>query len=100
MAAFGNHEFDVSQKDLQNRLNESNFPWISANIKLKTDGGLIPFYKEINEQKYPVGETFIKEFSDEDGTKIKIGFVSVCIPSNPKDFVVYDDMYEKDKQFI
>ena len=46
-------------------------------------------------KKYPVGETFIKEFSDEDGTKIKIGFVSVCIPSNPKDFVVYDDMYEK-----
>jgi len=95
LVAFGNHEFDVSQKDLQNRLNESNFPWISANIKLKTDGGLIPFYKEINEQKYPVGETFIKEFSDEDGTKIKVGFVSVCIPSNPKDFVVYDDMYEK-----
>ena len=51
LVAFGNHEFDVSQKDLQNRLNESNFPWISANIKLKTDGGLIPFYKEINEQK-------------------------------------------------
>ena len=28
LVAFGNHEFDVSQKDLQNRLNESNFHWI------------------------------------------------------------------------
>ena len=95
LVAFGNHEFDVSQKDLQNRLNESNFPWISANVKLKTDKGSIPFYKEINGQKESVGETFIKEFSDEDGTKIKIGFVSVCIPSNPKDFVEYDDMFEQ-----
>jgi 2',3'-cyclic-nucleotide 2'-phosphodiesterase (5'-nucleotidase family) len=95
LVAFGNHEFDISQKDLQKRLNESNFPWISANIKLKTDEGLIPFYKEINGQQYPVGETFIKEFSDEDGTKIKVGFISVCIPSNPKDFVEYGDMYKK-----
>ena len=95
LVAFGNHEFDVSQKDLQKRLNESNFPWISANVKLKTDQGTIPFYKERNAQKLSVGETYIKEFSDEDGTKIKIGFVSVCIPSNPKDFVEYDDMYKK-----
>ena len=95
LVAFGNHEFDVSQKDLQNRLNESNFPWISSNIKLKTDQGTLPFYKERNGQKESVGETFIKEFSDEDGTKIKIGFVSVCIPSNPKDFVEYDNMFEK-----
>ena len=95
LVAFGNHEFDVSQEDLQNRLNESNFPWISANVKLKTDQGILPFYKERNGQKESVGETFIKEFSDEDGTKIKIGFVSVCIPSNPKDFVQYDNMFEK-----
>lgn len=95
LVAFGNHEFDISQKDLQKRLNESNFPWISANVKLKTDQASIPFYKERNGQKYPLGETYIKEFSDEDGTRIKIGFVSVCIPSNPKDFVEYDDMYKK-----
>ena len=95
LVAFGNHEFDISQKDLQKRLNESNFPWISANVKLKTDQASIPFYKERNGQKYPVGETYIKEFSDRDGTTIKIGFVSVCIPSNPKDFVEYDDMYKK-----
>ena len=95
LVAFGNHEFDVSQKDLQNRLNESNFPWISANINLKTEKGLTSFYKERNGQKQPIGKTFVKEFSDEDGTTIKVGFVSVCIPSNPKDFVVYDDMYEK-----
>ena len=51
LVAFGNHEFDVSEKDLQKRLNESNFPWISANVKLKTNEAAIPFYKEINGKK-------------------------------------------------
>ena len=93
LVAFGNHEFDVSQKDLQKRLNESNFPWISANVKLKTNEAAIPFYKERNGQKEVVKETFIKEITDKDGTKIKIGFISVCIPSNPKDYVEYGNMF-------
>jgi 2',3'-cyclic-nucleotide 2'-phosphodiesterase (5'-nucleotidase family) len=95
LVAFGNHEFDVSQKDLQKRLNESNFPWISANVKLKTKEKSIPFYKERNGKKISLEETFIKEFSDEDGTKIKVGFISVCIPSNPKEFVEYGNMFVK-----
>ncbi|MCL7764681.1 bifunctional metallophosphatase/5'-nucleotidase [Polaribacter sp. Z014] len=95
LVAFGNHEFDVSKVALQKRLNESNFPWISANVKLKTKEAAIPFYKEVNGHKEHVGETFIKEFSDEDGTKIKVGFISVCIPSNPKDFVEYGSMFIK-----
>jgi 2',3'-cyclic-nucleotide 2'-phosphodiesterase (5'-nucleotidase family) len=95
LVAFGNHEFDVSEKDLKKRLNESNFPWISANVKLKTKEASIPFYKERNGKKESVGETFIKEFKDEDGTKIKVGFISVCIPSNPKEFVEYGNMFVK-----
>jgi 5'-nucleotidase/UDP-sugar diphosphatase len=97
LVAFGNHEFDVSKEDLQKRLNESTFPWISANVKLKTTEATIPFYKEINGKKQAVNESFIKEFTDEDGTKIKVGFISVCIPSNPKEFVQYDNMFEKAK---
>ena len=31
LVAFGNHEFDIPKKDLQNRINESSFPWISSN---------------------------------------------------------------------
>ncbi|EAR13102.1 metallophosphoesterase [Polaribacter irgensii 23-P] len=97
LVAFGNHEFDIPKKDLQERLNESNFPWISANVQLKTADGAVPFYKEIAGEKRAVNETFIQEFIDEDGTAIKVGFISVCIPSNPKEFVQYGDMYQRVK---
>ena len=95
LVAFGNHEFDIPQKDLQKRLNESNFPWISSNVKLKTREKTRLFFKEKEGRKIPLGETFIKEFSDEDGTTIKVGFISVCIPSNPKEFVAYGNMFVK-----
>lgn len=95
VVAFGNHEFDLSQKELQNRLNESHFPWISANVKLISENDTISFYKEIDSKKVPLKDYFIKEFSDEDGTKIKVGFISVCIPSNPKEYVFYENMFVK-----
>jgi 2',3'-cyclic-nucleotide 2'-phosphodiesterase (5'-nucleotidase family) len=95
LVAFGNHEFDISQNNLQKRLNESNFPWITANVKHKIKEKTIPFYKEQNGKKENVYETFIKEFSDKDGTKIKVGFISVCISSNPKNYVAYSNMFVK-----
>jgi len=93
VAAFGNHEFDLSKKDLQTRINESSFPWISSNIFLKKSDTIKRFYQEINGLKTPIKGSFIKEISDNDGTKIKIGFISVCIPSNPKDYVLYKEMF-------
>lgn len=97
LVAFGNHEFDLSVNDLQKRLNESSFPWVSANVKLIDKNNTTPFYKEVNDTKEYIPATHIKELIDEDGTSIKIGFVSVCIPSNPKDYVVYDHMFKKIK---
>ena len=103
LAAFGNHEFDLSQKDLQKRLNESNFPWISSNVFNRTKDTIIPFNQDINGQKTSIKGSFIKEITDNDGTKLKIGFISVCIPSNPKDYVLYKDMFssiQKEYEFI
>lgn len=97
LVAIGNHEFDLSAKDLQRRLNESNFPWISANVFLKQGDSIQQFYKENNNQKEFLHRTYIKEFSDVDGTTIKVGFISVCIPSNPKMYVHYTDIFEEAK---
>jgi len=35
-AIFGNHEFDITESELQKRINESSFQWISSNTFHKT----------------------------------------------------------------
>ena len=94
LVAFGNHEFDLSANDLQKRLNESNFDWITGNVLERKEGKLLPLSNTQNR----VHETFIKEFTDADGTTIKVGFLSVCVPSNPKNYLSYNDVYESAKR--
>ncbi len=54
MATFGNHEFDFGCMELEKRVSESRFTWISSNIDFPPDsavfkGGIKPFeIKEIN----------------------------------------------------
>lgn len=95
LAVFGNHEFDLSQKDLQKRLNESNFNWIGSNVALNLDGNIEPFYKKSKEVKQPLSKTHTITVRDTDGTDIKIGFLTVCIPSNPKSYVSYSDVLKE-----
>ena len=92
LVAFGNHEFDLSYNDLQNRLNESHFEWLSANVFHKENGKNHFFHKVIEGKKEAVNETYIQEYNV-GGKSVKIGFISVCIPSNPKSYVYYSDMY-------
>ena len=97
LASFGNHEFDLKYKNLQKRLNESNFNWVSTNAKHIIDSTKIEaFYVQKKEKKY-IPTSFIQEFTDKDGTKIKIGFIGPTINSNPKPYVDYGDFYEDSK---
>ncbi len=98
LVAFGNHEFDLSYTSLQERLNESKFDWISANTLHNKDGKHHYFHKVVNGKKENLQDSFIKEFKNPDGSKLKVGFISVCIPSNPKSYVYYGDMYEEIKR--
>ena len=95
LVTFGNHEFDLSKNDLQQRLNESEFAWTSANVRQRVAGTTYPFYKEKNGIKEFAGDTHIIEASDRDGTTIKIGFFGVLLPSNPTSYAAYTDMYEQ-----
>lgn len=98
LVCFGNHEFDLKYSDLQKRLNESNFQWISTNALHKTkEGKLTSFYVERDSTKRSIPRTVTFDLKDKDGTTIKIGFVGPTINSNPKDYVDYGDFYEDTK---
>src|SRR5690606_30066313 len=42
---FGNHEFDIKEDELQARIDESQFTWVSSNTFHKTGSTIQPFTK-------------------------------------------------------
>lgn len=86
-AVFGNHEFDIKENELQERINESNFQWISSNAFHKTSSGVAPF----RYRNTAIPETFILNVKDADGTTAKIGFIGIVLPFNKADYVSYND---------
>lgn len=93
LTTFGNHEFDVGREALQKRINESEFAWTVANVlEDRGEGNTAPFKVNRDIGNIPVKPYHIWSMSDADGTRLKIGFVSVCIDSNPQDFVKYQEV--------
>lgn len=90
MVAFGNHEFDIKENELQERLNESAFTWISSNTRHFTKEGKIePFAKITPSNTQPIQDTYIIDAKDKDGTAVKLGIFSVTLPANRADYVRY-----------
>lgn len=91
LATFGNHEFDLKEEDLQKRLDESNFYWMSANVFQQLEDGPRSFHFVRGGDSIPVPETYTLSISDADGTAIDVGIFGVTIDSNPQDYVYYAD---------
>jgi 2',3'-cyclic-nucleotide 2'-phosphodiesterase (5'-nucleotidase family) len=103
---FGNHEFDISEAELQSRINESRFEWISTNSFHKTVTGIVPFVKTTATGSIPFPRYIIKTFKDGDGTTVNIGFIGINIPFNKASYVSYtdplasaDSIYNKIKEY-
>lgn len=93
--AFGNHEFDLDEEVLQERLNESTFTWLGTNVLHQVDSLPRPFHKNQNNKKHYCPETYIWEISDADGTTAKIGIFSALVNMVEKKYIYYEDYYEE-----
>ncbi|MBA6152737.1 bifunctional metallophosphatase/5'-nucleotidase [Gelidibacter maritimus] len=85
---FGNHEFDIKESELQSRIDESRFTWVSSNTFHKTGDAVQPFFKN-STTAFP--ETYILNVSDADGTQAKIGIIGLTLPFNKASYVHYTD---------
>ena len=94
IAGFGNHEFDISETELQSRINESTFDWISSNSYHKTKENIVPFVKTNASGSQRLPTYIIRNFTDADGTSVKVGFMGINIPFNKAAYVVYTDPLE------
>jgi 2',3'-cyclic-nucleotide 2'-phosphodiesterase (5'-nucleotidase family) len=88
---FGNHEFDYNLEDLQARLDESNFTWLGANARLKTDDQLQPFFKNRPTGKAPCPDNLVVSLTDADGTSLRLGAFGILIDSGRKPWVAYSN---------
>ncbi len=95
LVTFGNHEFDLKEKELQKRLNESTFAWVSSNVLHKTPQSITPFEIKNGGQVTAIPDTWVWEIQDSDGTQLKVGLFGVTLDSNPQDYVMYKDHEEE-----
>lgn len=95
LVTFGNHEFDLTENDLQKRLDESNFDWTSANVRHISENGISPFHSQKNGKIKPVSDYAVFSVDGPQNKSFKFGVVGVTIPSNPKDYVLYNNMYDE-----
>lgn len=86
---FGNHEFDIKLPSLLNRIQESDFTWISGNV---FDNQEMPFPNVLPYK--------IVSITGEQGTIVKVGLIGVTIGSNPANYVTYTDPIETLKEQV
>jgi 2',3'-cyclic-nucleotide 2'-phosphodiesterase (5'-nucleotidase family) len=89
---FGNHEFDIKEGELLERINESNFTWIGSNILHKYPSGKTAHYvqKKGNDSTF-LPTALVLEIKNTAGKTVKVGLISSTLPANQQDFVVYQD---------
>lgn len=91
LVTFGNHEFDLKEGELKDRINESRFNWVGANVWNNTPAGKVPFAKLDHYSEEPVPQSRVLVFTDADGTTVRIGIFGICINSTTAGYVAYDD---------
>lgn len=90
---FGNHEFDLKEKEVLERINESEFEWIASNTFYYNNEKIQPFTRKGN--KLPVYLTL--EPKNSAGESIKVGILGITTDYNQPEFVRYTDEYETAK---
>lgn len=91
IAVFGNHEFDISENELQSRLNESQFLWVSSNSFHKRGDVISPFTKVKPNGVEIIQPYYLMKVRDADGTVATVGFIGITLPFNKAPYVSYTD---------
>lgn len=81
-ATLGNHEFDISESLLKQRLAESRFRYVISNVT-DTTGALFP-----RTERHAVLEVCTRT-----GRTVRVGLVGTLTPVNRTAYVRYDDQY-------
>jgi len=90
---FGNHEFDLNETNLQARLDESEFEWISANVFHQTENGLRPFTISRNGHTDSIPAYAILDIRQGE-QRLRIGILAVTLTTNQPSYVSISDPFQ------
>ena len=79
-ATFGNHEFDLTEEQLQQRIRDSRFAWFSGNVR-RADGETFP----------GVRQNVVFTVEDESGAAVRVGLIGLTLNQTKKPWVKYND---------
>lgn len=79
-ATFGNHEFDLSEGQFLDRLEESDFGWVSTNVT-DDEGHMFPGVKKHE----------VVSVSGPDGSVFRLGFIGLCYDGINPEYVDFLD---------
>lgn len=88
-ATFGNHEFDIDEKQFYDRLAESETNWISSNV---FDANGAPFPNTFQYMTLTI--------TDDANRQVRVGLFGVTLNSNRKDYVKYTEPFEATREQI
>lgn len=91
-ATMGNHEFDVSEEDLKQRIAESRFKWVVSNVKNVVAGQVQPFEHVIDHD--------IVEFANAAGEKVRVALLGVCLEMVKKPWLSYKNPIESAREQV
>lgn len=95
LVTFGNHEFDIRESELQERIEASRFGWVSANVKHRTAEGVRPFGRQSPGKQEPIPEYVILDVPVSGrSTPLRIGVIAVTLTKNRSTFVEYEDPFD------
>jgi len=88
-STFGNHEFDLREQQLLQRLKESSFTWFSSNVR-RTDGTSFP----------GVADSVVFTVTDQANRQVRVGMFGLTLDSNRQPYVAYAELFEIAKQRV
>lgn len=88
---FGNHEFDIKEDELQERINESKFEWIASNTKHLVHGKAVAFARSHSSTIDTFPEYAILLLKNAANKPVRVGMLGLTINSNRASFVQYED---------
>jgi len=93
LVTFGNHEFDITEAELLDRINESRFAWVSSNVNHRTPSGTGPFAQKTRDSNVSLPEYRILTLPTTSGKSMRIGVIAVTLDKNRAEFVTYENPY-------